>query len=98
MRIPLDLDRITFNAFMRKLRLVKIMFPQKKIQAEKSAGRQGYHITVFQACKSFDEALQMRHWLGDDQKRIMHDSVNFRRGICSQVLFDKKNGQEVVRY
>lgn len=99
MRLTIDIDDRSFTWFVkRKLPLLCVMFPGKRIEAEKSAGGWGYHVIVYNTGLSWEECLQIRAVLGDDAKRVKIDAARHARGIGSQVLFTgKKFGRRKPR-
>jgi len=98
MRLTLDLDGMkkhwrrgfSNRKLNGKIRLVKLLFPDKGVEARVSSGGKGFHIIVHDAGDDFYELLRMRKWLGDDIRRVMMDEARFKKNMQTQVLFWKK--------
>ena len=78
----------------------KILFPDAKIDVFKSSSGNGFHIKIWKSVSFFDD-LCIRCQLFDDAARI---AISMRRFIQNpedmyfDVLFDKKNGVNVIKY
>lgn len=79
---------------------VKILFPDAEIDVFKSSSGNGFHIKIWKSISFFDD-LCIRCQLFDDPARI---AISMRRFIQNpedmyfDVLFDKKNGVNVVKF
>jgi hypothetical protein len=56
---------------------------------ERSSGGRGFHYTWHNACKSWEDCLELRYKLGDDHNRIRHD-LKAGEPEFRQVLFTNK--------
>lgn len=97
MRLGLDWDNMTKTKFKRKFGLIKIMFPNYRVQKERSAGGKGFHVIVYGLPKDFEEHFNIREWLGDDERRLRMDKLRHRDGVAINVLYTHKKGNDVVR-
>ena len=91
MRLTLDYDYINEKRLEKKINLLRVLFPGRRIYKRTSASGNGYHVKVHGVCKSMRENLHLRYWLGDDYKRICMDAERVQIGFCSNVLFTKKS-------
>lgn len=90
-RLTLDWDNMSYAKMLRKARLLNIMYPDKQISIRKSSSGRGWHAVVYGVqFSSFDELLEMRYLLGDDEKRIEKDAARYGKGVCCSVLFSEK--------
>ena len=97
MRLTVDWDNMTLTKFMRKIGLVRVMFPNRRIESERSAGGKGFHVIVYGLPKDFQEHFNLREWLGDDEKRLHMDKLRYRDGVAINVLYTHKRGGDVVK-
>jgi pyruvate formate-lyase activating enzyme-like uncharacterized protein len=87
--LSLDLDGVSEKIMCGKLGILRVLFPDETILSRKSASGEGYHILVYTDMRYEDE-IQYRRLLGDDEMRIMFDLNRHVSGIPEQVLFDEK--------
>jgi hypothetical protein len=92
MRVTLDLDRYSLNKAWKKLKLCLLMFPKNPVELKRSSSGNGYHIAIYKVPIDWNESLQMRYILGDDERRVRFDSIRHEKGIVSQILFTEKKG------
>ena len=73
-------------------------FPAKHITVEKSASGNGYHVTVWLACRTFSEQLELRKKYWDDNARMEKDKERWQKGVPVGILFTEKRGKHVREY
>ena len=98
MRLTLDWDDIDFDEFIRRLRILRHYYPVNRVITEQSAGRKGYHVMVYNACKSFTDLFTTRKRFWDDKKRLAIDIQRYRKGIPISAFFTQKRGKYVREY
>ena len=94
MRITVDLD------YPSQLQLLKTYFNMKTmgiVEIAESSGGKGYHLIVSGLPLSFQQAIEIRRWLGDDQQRIKFDLQHKNQSKPKQILFTKK-GKKRIRW
>lgn len=98
MRITLDWDIIDFSECKKRIQILRQYFPDSRIDLEKSAGGRGYHVMIYNSCKTYEEQLKLREKFWDDKKRIAIDRQRWEKGIPTNILFTEKGGKHVRKY
>lgn len=92
-RITLDWDRICRGKLCRRMKLVNKIFWDKRVVVRVSSGGKGYHVIVYGVDLNFMDVISLRHFLGDDLRRLMIDEYRKKKNCQTQVLFSEKRGR-----
>ena len=65
------------------------------VEVAESSGGKGYHLIVSGLPISFQQAIEIRRWLGDDQQRIKFDLQHKNQSKPKQILFTKKGKKRI---
>lgn len=90
MRLTLDLDRCSRKRLNGVIRLLHMVFPNRRVVARRSPSGRGYHAIVYNTGLPPDELRDFRRWLGDDSFRRLFDRHRENAGIETQILFSSK--------
>jgi len=90
MRVTLDWDDISEKELVRRLRLIRAIYPGHRKEVWASSSGEGYHVIVYGACDSFEDNLAIRGWLKDDHFRIVMDSIRRKQNAGIQLLYNLK--------
>lgn len=95
--VKLDYDDIDELSVIRYFYNAHYAFSDKEIECRISASRKGMHLVLHDAVTSWDEQIQARQQLLDDDNRIHIDIMQHRYGLrATNVLWTYKNGRRAV--
>lgn len=93
MRLTLDIDGKDEKTRMKVRDIMWTLRQQfEKHDIEVYATERGYHFVVYDTGLSFEQVLELRNILGDDENRVKLDKELFKKP--KQVLFTEKNGHQ----
>ena len=87
--ISLDWDDINLEEAERRLDMLQGL-EFTKMRLWNSPSGKGFHVEIFGLKKTWEEQIELREKFWDDPKRIQFDSARIKKGICCNILFDKK--------
>jgi len=90
MTFTLDWDNISKKTMNRRIDKLKQVVQFNRLRVYQSASKKGYHIEVFGVNGNWEDNVYLRNMLWDDKKRLEIDKDRKLKGICCNILFDKK--------
>lgn len=95
MRLTLDIDGKDEKTRLKVAEIMRALRQQfERHDIEVYATKRGFHFIVYDTGLTFDQILELRNILGDDQNRIKLDRELFEKP--KQVLFTEKNGHQRI--